>query len=378
MRVGGPESNSRRNGSRSDSSAAASAARALQPSRWPSRSSRPSRGWTGRGTAAWPSAVSAAPSSRSSCSSRRSDCPTASSEGASSHGNFRTSGSPRAASCSTAPHRSTRLISGTVCSGRPRWLGSSQRRTHTPGAVRPARPARWSAEAREIGTSRKRSMPTDGSNSICRARPQSTTAVTPSTVTDVSATFVARTTFRRSVRWSARSCCSGGRSPCSGSTVIPCSRAKASSSSAVWRISRRPGRNASTSPARSLSTSRTASATARDTGVSLRRGRYTTSTGKVRPALSTTGHPPKYADTAAGSTVADMTTACNSGRTFSRISRTIPSARSASRPRSWNSSKTTHATPSRYGSSCNRRSRTPGVITRTRVRALALRSNRTW
>jgi len=54
------------------------------------------------------------------------------------------------------------------------------------------------ADAREIGTSRKRSMPTPGSNSICRARPESTTAVTPSTVTLVSATFVASTTFRPS------------------------------------------------------------------------------------------------------------------------------------------------------------------------------------
>ena len=147
-------------------------------------------------------------------------------------------------------------------SGRPRWPGSSQSRTHSPGCVRPARPARWSADALEIGTSRSRSSPTPGSNSICRAVPVSTTAVTPSTVTDVSATFVASTTFRRASFCKARSCTSGGRSPCSGSTSKPRASASAFRQPAVSRISRRPGRNTSTSPGVASRTRSTTSAAA--------------------------------------------------------------------------------------------------------------------
>jgi len=48
---------------------------------------------------------------------------------------------------------------------------------------------------RDIDEFPKRSRRTAGSKIIWRARPVSTTAVTPSTVTDVSATFVAKTTF---------------------------------------------------------------------------------------------------------------------------------------------------------------------------------------
>ena len=46
-----------------------------------------------------------------------------------------------------------------------RWAceRSSHSRRQTPGAVRPARPARWSAAAFEMGTSANRSSPTDGS-----------------------------------------------------------------------------------------------------------------------------------------------------------------------------------------------------------------------
>ena len=44
----------------------------------------------------------------------------------------------------------------------------------------------------------------------------------------------------------------------------------------------------------------------------------------------------------------------------------MPRARSLSRPRSWNSSKTTTPADSRNGSSCSKRSRMPGVTTRMR------------
>ena len=86
-------------------------------------------------------------------------------------------------------------------------------------AVRPARPARCSAEAFEIGDSSSRSSPVRSSNRSTRARPLSTTLVTPSIVSDVSATFVARITLRRSAGCSTASCCSAGRSPYKGSTA---------------------------------------------------------------------------------------------------------------------------------------------------------------
>ena len=45
-----------------------------------------------------------------------------------------------------------RRISGSVYSGRLRRSSSLYSRMHTPGATRPHRPARWSAEAWEIGS----------------------------------------------------------------------------------------------------------------------------------------------------------------------------------------------------------------------------------
>ena len=54
-----------------------------------------------------------------------------------------------------------------------------------------------------------------------RARPESTTATTPSMVTEVSATLVERITLRREEGRTARSCSSGLRSPWSGSTSTP-------------------------------------------------------------------------------------------------------------------------------------------------------------
>ena len=65
-----------------------------------------------------------------------------------------------------------------------------------PGAVRPARPARWSAEAFDTRTVSSRVRPEAGSNFGSRCNPLSTTIVTPSIVIDVSATDVASTTLR--------------------------------------------------------------------------------------------------------------------------------------------------------------------------------------
>ena len=115
--------------------------------------------------------------------------------------------------------RSTRWISGCSNSGRPRCSRSDQRRMQVPGPVRPALPARWSAEARLIRPVSQRSMPRAASYRTIRARPLSMTVVTPSIVSEVSATFVLRMIFRRSLGRSARSCSSADSDPCSGSTT---------------------------------------------------------------------------------------------------------------------------------------------------------------
>ena len=75
--------------------------------------------------------------------------------------------------------------------------------------------------------------------------------------------------------------------------------------------------------------------------------------------------------------VADITTSRKSGRSTDRVSDASASATSASRLRSWNSSKTIAATPSRDGSRCKRRTSTPSVTTSTRVDADTLDSNLT-
>jgi hypothetical protein len=81
--------------------------------------------------------------------------------------------------------------------------------------------------------------------------------VTPSTVSDVSATFVARITLRSLLGASAASCSSAGSDPWSGSTRAP---AGEPSSADARRISGAPGRKQSTCPPGRASTPRTASA----------------------------------------------------------------------------------------------------------------------
>ncbi len=65
-----------------------------------------------------------------------------------------------------------------------------------PGAVRPARPRRWSAASRETRVVSRRVIPERGEKRGTRASPESTTIRTPSMVRLVSATDVASTTFR--------------------------------------------------------------------------------------------------------------------------------------------------------------------------------------
>ena len=62
------------------------------------------------------------------------------------------SSTPSFFSCSTTLPRLLLRISGYVCSIRSPWkLDSVSSLKHYPGRVRPARPARWCADAREIG-----------------------------------------------------------------------------------------------------------------------------------------------------------------------------------------------------------------------------------
>ena len=65
-----------------------------------------------------------------------------------------------------------------------------------PGSVRPARPARWSAEARDTRTVSSRVMPVEASKAGSRCSPLSMTMRTPSMVIEVSAIEVARTILR--------------------------------------------------------------------------------------------------------------------------------------------------------------------------------------
>ena len=64
-----------------------------------------------------------------------------------------------------------------------------------PGAVRAARPARWIAEAWLIRATFNEDRPVQGESTAIRASPLSMTAVTPSMVTELSATFVDRMSF---------------------------------------------------------------------------------------------------------------------------------------------------------------------------------------
>ncbi len=94
-----------------------------------------------------------------------------------------------------------------------------------PSATRPARPARWSAEACEIATVSRRVNPELGSRRGSRARPRSITPRIPGRVTLDSATFVA-STMRRvpGAAGASAACCSASdRSPCSG-TISTCDR----------------------------------------------------------------------------------------------------------------------------------------------------------
>ncbi len=120
---------------------------------------------------------------------------------------------PDAFSVRTTSERSRRLTSGSSWAGRWPCSRSVQSLTHTPGAVRPARPARWSALAAEIFSTSSVLIPRTGSKRATRASPLSITAVTPSIVSEVSATLVETMILRPSQGATARSWAAAGSSP---------------------------------------------------------------------------------------------------------------------------------------------------------------------
>ena len=76
-----------------------------------------------------------------------------------------------------------------------------------PSEVRPQRPLRWLAEACEIGSIGSRCTLVRLLYREIRAVPGSITYLMPGTVSEVSATLVARTTRRPRCGWKTR-CCS--------------------------------------------------------------------------------------------------------------------------------------------------------------------------
>ena len=214
-------------------------------------------------------------------------------------------------------------------------------------------------------------MPVPGSKRARRASPESITTRTPSMVSDVSAMAVASTTFRPAPAGATAA-------RCAASGIVPCSRCSATSggsrpaSAAATRpISAAPGRNISTEPGSAASAPSAVSASRRSRAPgrsgAARPSRQRVSTGWARPSEVTTVAPPISAATGAASSVADMTRIERSPRSAPAMSSASARPRSASRLRSWNSSKMRCETPSSPGSRCSRRVSRPSVTTSIRV-----------
>ncbi len=106
-------------------------------------------------------------------------------------------------------------ISGMSWAGARRSLPRVEAQRARAGSSRAARALRRRASS---PLDRQRGSPVHGECAATRASPESTTATTPSTVMDVSATLVERMILRVR-RAHAASCSSSGRSPCSGRTT---------------------------------------------------------------------------------------------------------------------------------------------------------------
>ena len=83
---------------------------------------------------------------------------------------------PNDLSISTTEPRLVRWISGIVLSSSSfRYAHLVYMRKHLPGATRPARPARWLADALATGVTMSDSMPERGLYEFCLAKPGSIT-----------------------------------------------------------------------------------------------------------------------------------------------------------------------------------------------------------
>ena len=103
---------------------------------------------------------------------------------------------PQAESTNTTDARSAEMISRRANSLNDSYSASGKILRHRPGAVRPARPVRWSALALDTALVVRRRRPVSSSIVATRRSPESTTAVTPSSVSDASAIGDATTTRR--------------------------------------------------------------------------------------------------------------------------------------------------------------------------------------
>ena len=160
-------------------------------------------------------------------------------------------------------------------------------------------------------------IPRFASKRACRASPQSITAVTPSMVSEVSATLVETMILRACVLATARSCCSGGNSPCSGKLTNSRSPRPPWIACSVRLISYAPGMNTSMSPSVSPATRSHSRAATSHTGSWSKFGercRYSIATGKLRPCETSTSHGARYCRSIPASSVADITMIFRSGR----------------------------------------------------------------
>jgi hypothetical protein len=124
-----------------------------------------------------------------------------------------------------------------------------------PGEVRPARPARWVAEATEVGTVTKEARPVVGLNTRIFTKQLSTTNLMPSMVTLASAILVETMTLRMpgSAGSNTASCSSVERPAWSGRRAIRGEErgilgSISASSSKQRSMSSRPVRNIRISP----------------------------------------------------------------------------------------------------------------------------------
>eukprot|EP00962_Isochrysis_galbana_P021197 scaffold6258_cov82-Isochrysis_galbana.AAC.2 len=108
-----------------------------------------------------------------------------------------------AAACSASASRLVVWISGMAVAALPLATSSEYKRTTSPGALRPSRPARWAAASAGVSSVRRRVAREFESHSRRRDRPVSTTKDTSGIVSDVSAMELSRCTTEAASRHSA-------------------------------------------------------------------------------------------------------------------------------------------------------------------------------